>query len=73
MAQILVQGLATAMIYSLIGLGFVLIYRTVGLFNFGHPESYTLGALTSYTLVTQLRLPYWLSIGLAAILAFLSE
>lgn len=77
MAQFLVQGLSTGMIYGLIGIGFVVIYRTVGLFNFAHSESYMLGALAAFSLVTSRHFPYYSAIFLAgvfcALVGMLSE
>jgi len=62
MYQILIQGIATGMIYALVGIGFVLVYRTAGLFNFAHTESYTIGALVTFTVTTTLGQPYWVGI-----------
>lgn len=67
MSQVLIQGIATGMIYALVGVGFVLIYRTVGIFNFAHTESYTMGALIAFTVASNLGYPYWIAILVAGI------
>lgn len=68
MIQVAVQGIATGMIYALVGVGFVLVFRTAGMFNFAHTESYTIGALATFTIVTTWGQPYWQSILMAGIL-----
>jgi branched-chain amino acid transport system permease protein len=68
MSQVVVQGIATGMIYALVGVGFVLVFRTAGMFNFAHTESYTFGALITYVIATRWGQPYWISIPIAGIL-----
>jgi len=44
-SQLLVSGLALGVIYGLVALGFVIIYRASQVFNFAHGEFLTLGAV----------------------------
>jgi branched-chain amino acid transport system permease protein len=60
--QVLVQGVAAGMIYALVGVGFALVFRAAGLFNFAHTESYTIGALLTFTVVSKWGQPYGVSI-----------
>jgi branched-chain amino acid transport system permease protein len=50
--QLLVNGLATGMIYALIAIGLSLIFGVIEIVNFAHGEFYMLGAMLSYFLVT---------------------
>lgn len=68
-SQVIVQGTATGLIYALIGVGFVLVFRTVGLFNFAHTESYTIGAFAAFVIVTRLGLPYWQGLVIAGLIS----
>ena len=57
MTQLVFNGLVTGSIYSIIAVGLVLIYRTLGIINFFHSTMYMLGALTGYKLYCELQLP----------------
>lgn len=63
--QILFSGLAVGAIYSLVALGFVLIIRATNVVNFAQGDFAMLGAFAMMTLLTLLKLPYWLSFLLA--------
>ena len=63
--QILFSGLAVGAIYSLVALGFVLIIRATNVVNFAQGDFAMLGAVAMMTLLTLLKLPYWLSFLLA--------
>ena len=49
--QVLINGLISGSIYTLISLGFAIIYRTVRFFHFAHGVVYAGGAYLAYTLV----------------------
>ena len=70
--QLIVNGVIAGSIYSLIAIGFTVIYRTVKFFHFAHGIVYTAGAYFAYTLIISLHLnfapSFFLSIVLAAIL-----
>jgi branched-chain amino acid transport system permease protein len=46
--QLIINGVIQGAIYSLIALGFVIIYRTVRFFNFAHGVVYACGAYVAY-------------------------
>lgn len=71
MTQVIVQGIASGMIYALVGIGFVLVYRSAGVFNFAHTESYTIGAMLTFVLANQLEQSYFLAIILAGLIVMI--
>jgi branched-chain amino acid transport system permease protein len=72
LVQPIVQGLAHGAAYGLLGLGFVLIYKSNRIFNFAQGEFAGVGALTTYLFYTGYsflpHLSFWLAvpIGLLA-------
>src|SRR4051794_21863253 len=44
MIQVIYDGLVAGSFYSLVTLGFVIIFRVSGVFNFAHPASMFIGA-----------------------------
>jgi branched-chain amino acid transport system permease protein len=66
--QLLVTGITVGSIYSLIALGYVTIYRTSRIVNMAQGAFVMFGALFTFSFLTEIGLPYWLS----AILAILS-
>src|SRR5512139_3026628 len=62
--QLLVQGLAVGSVYSLVALGFVLIYKASGVINFAQGELLMLGAYACLALLVQAHLPFWVALGL---------
>ncbi len=65
--QLLVTGLTMGSIYSLIALGYVTIYRTSRIVNLAQGAFVMFGALTTYSYLSELGLPYWLSAILAIV------
>lgn len=63
----LIIGLTLGSIYSLVAVGFSLVFRTVGLLNFAHPEFMMFGALLGFSLSAQLKLPLSLAFPAAAL------
>ena len=60
-----VRGLAQGSLYTLLGLGFVIVYRGTGIVNFAQPALMILGAYwTSYFAVV-LGVPFWLALLLS--------
>jgi branched-chain amino acid transport system permease protein len=53
----LVFSLAIGAIYSLVAIGFSMIYRATGLLHFAHPDLMMIGAMVGYTLATRTELP----------------
>jgi len=70
---VLIGGLLSGVLYSLIALGFVLIYKASGVFNFAQGTMVLFAALTFAGLI-DLHLPIWLAflvtIGVMVVLAF---
>jgi len=52
--QLLLNGIIAGSIYSLVALGFALIYQTARFFHFAHGAVYTFGAYFAYLFYTQL-------------------
>lgn len=65
--QLLVQGLAVGSVYSLVALGFVLIYKASGVINFAQGELLMLGAYACLAFLVQGKLPLWAALGLTII------
>jgi branched-chain amino acid transport system permease protein len=64
-AQIVVNGLASALVYILMALGFTLIFGIMRVVNFAHGELYMLAAFLVYVLVGTLGWNYYLVVLLA--------
>ncbi|MCB1311338.1 MAG: branched-chain amino acid ABC transporter permease [Sedimentitalea sp.] len=70
MEQILVNGLYLGAQYALIALGLTLIFSLMNVLNFAHGQMYVLGGFVTYTIVSQLGLPFIVGlIGSAVTLA----
>jgi len=59
--QLLVTGIATGSVYALIALGYVTIYRTSRIVNLAQGAFVMFGAFFTFSFLTELGLPYWLS------------
>lgn len=66
--QLLISGLSMGIIYGLISMGMVLIFRSVGVMNFAQGEFLMIGGYFTYLFNRQLQLSIWISIPLAAVL-----
>lgn len=62
LVQLLLTGAALGSGYALGGLGFVLIYKATGVFNFSHGQLTMAGAYFFYMFQVQLGLPPWWSV-----------
>lgn len=62
--EVLVGGLLSGVMYSLVALGFVLIYKASGVFNFAQGALVFLAALVFAILAQQFALPFWAAFGL---------
>lgn len=65
--QLLLSGIALGGIYALVALGFVVIYKASGAFNFAQGGFVTLGAYMVYQFGTDWGLPFWLALVLVMI------
>ncbi len=65
--QLLVQGLAVGSVYSLVALGFVLIFKASGVINFAQGEFLMLGAYVCLSFLVQAHLPLWAALALTIV------
>jgi branched-chain amino acid transport system permease protein len=76
LAEVIVGGLLTGVMYSLVALGFVLIFKASGVFNFAQGSMVLFAALTLVGLMER-GVPVWLAIVLTlavmVVLAYLIE
>jgi branched-chain amino acid transport system permease protein len=76
-AETVISGLLTGVMYSLVALGFVLIYKASGVFNFAQGVMALFAALTLTGLMNEYHLPVWAAIPLTILvmiaLAYLVE
>ena len=75
--ETVISGLLTGIMYSLVALGFVLIYKASGVFNFAQGVMALFAALTLTGLMNEYHLPVWAAIPLTVLvmiaLAFVVE
>src|SRR5512147_1231992 len=64
LAQILLNGVIVGSIYALVALGFVVVYRSVAMFNFAQTEYYTLGGMLFATLLVLGGVPFLVALVL---------
>ncbi len=69
--QLVLNGIIAGSIYSLVAIGFALIYQTTRFFHFAHGAVYTFGAYFAYLFYTQLGLDRFVAFPLACICAAL--
>lgn len=60
--QLIVNGIGVGCIYGVIGLGFVIIYKSSDVLNFAQGEFVMIGAFTALYLVKTLNIPFLLAI-----------
>jgi branched-chain amino acid transport system permease protein len=60
--EVLIGGLLSGVMYALVALGFVLIYKASGVFNFAQGAMVFFAALTCVSLVNHWGFPLWLAI-----------
>lgn len=62
MSQLLANSLASAAAYTLVAVGFGLIYSTARFFHFAHGAVYTIAAYVSYTVSVYFGFGWWLGL-----------
>ena len=62
----IIPGLSKGLVYALVALGFVLIYKCTGIFNLAMGEIMMLGGYLLYFFAVQLGLPLWVGVILTA-------
>ena len=60
--EVLIGGLLSGVMYALVALGFVLIYKASGVFNFAQGATVFFAALTCVSLVNHWGFPLWVAI-----------
>jgi branched-chain amino acid transport system permease protein len=65
--EVLIGGLLAGVMYSLVALGFVLIYKASGVFNFAQGAMVFFAALTFVGLQEKFALPFWGAFPLALV------
>lgn len=63
--EVLIGGLLAGVMYSLVALGFVLIYKASGVFNFAQGAMVFFAALTFVGLQERFGLPFWVTLVLS--------
>ena len=58
--QLFITGLSVGLIYGLVAVGFVMIYKSSQIFNFAQGEMVMVGAYLAWTFLVSLGLPGWL-------------
>lgn len=67
--QYILSGLSTGAIYSLIGIGFAIIYNSTGIINFAQGEFVMLGGIITWFFLAVLKLPLLAAMLLAVLIA----
>jgi len=67
--QLILNGLIAGSIYSIIAIGFTVIYRTIKFFHFAHGVVYAAGAYLAYTFFILLKINPFISFILSIVLA----
>lgn len=62
---LLVSGITTGMLYALVAVGLVLVFRSTGHINFAHGELFMVGGFLAYTAHVMLGWPYPLALVVA--------
>src|SRR5262252_7624058 len=70
--EVLIGGLLSGVMYSLVAIGFVLIYKASGVFNFAQGAMVFFAALTCVSLVEH-GLHFWLALPAMVVLGLLTE
>lgn len=68
--ELLVNGALTGLMYSLVALGIVLIYKSAGVPNLAQGAMVMLGAYATWSLVSYAGMPVYLAMLIAAVLMF---
>jgi branched-chain amino acid transport system permease protein len=69
--QLVLNGLVIGSIYALVGLGFVIIYKSSSILNFAQGEFLMLGAYVCLAVFTEARVPFLAAFGLTLVFSVL--
>jgi branched-chain amino acid transport system permease protein len=65
--EVLIGGLLSGVMYALVALGFVLIYKASGVFNFAQGAMVFFAALTCVSIISKFGMPLWVAIPLTMV------
>lgn len=68
--QNLVIGIAVGGIYALVGIGFVLVYKSTGILNVAQGGLMAIGAFICYTFSVKMGIPFFFAIAIVLFLSF---
>ena len=71
MLQLVITGIAVGGVYSLMALGFVLIFKASAVVNFGPGELVLFGAYVSWATILHMKMPLYLALPLTLVVAIL--
>jgi branched-chain amino acid transport system permease protein len=71
LGYLLVSGLTSGALYALVAMGLVIVYKATRVVNLAQGELFMLGGFFAFTAHVQFGLPYFASLGLAVIGAFI--
>jgi branched-chain amino acid transport system permease protein len=71
LAQLLLTGLVLGSVYSLVALGFVLIYKSTSILNFAQGELLMFGAYVCLALIVGFRIPFMWAFLLTLVFSFI--
>lgn len=67
--QYMIIGISVGMVYGLIALGVVLIWKSTAVFNFAHGDVVVIGGYAMWTLYVYLGINVWIAIALSIVIA----
>lgn len=67
LTQLTLNGALLGMLYALLAMGFVLVVKGSGVINFSHGELVMIGAYFCSWLLTDVGMPFWIGVPLAAL------
>jgi len=67
--QLMLSGITMGMLYALVGLGFVIIYKSTKVFNFAQGELVIVGTYFAIYLISYMKIPVLVAIVLAILFA----
>ena len=70
LAELAVSGVFVGLMYALVSLGIVLIYKTSGLVNLAQGALAMTGAYVTWAIAAGLGAPMWLAVGVAIAVLF---
>jgi branched-chain amino acid transport system permease protein len=69
--ELLIRGIATGMVYSLMAVGLILLQGVMKIINFAHGEFFMVGGYMAYFAMMLMGLPFYLAVPVAMIVTFL--